>query len=1097
MSRLAQGLLAGCGLLGLALSPGCATVAPPKPIAVDASEGLVQQGKKVENAIAATKVMIERSRGADYLPDLYMRLAELYTEQARYAWLAVYERRRARGEEGRAIDVPAARLLKHLAIATYDRILHAFPRYAKADEAMFLMAHEYRELGQFPDMRSTYDKLIAQFPRSPHRFEAYLVLGDAAFENGDLAGAERNYNAVLAAPDSHVHPLARYKLGWVRVNREDCKGAVNLFERILRDKNTPRGDKTLVSTQRSLNIHREALVDLAYCYPDVYPDKPAGPYLKALADNSSDYVAAMRRVAKRFFLKELYAQAAAALREVLNSGVADEGAIEDARRLYDSVTKAKVFERAADDVARIGRVYEHRFYDWRLPRDKRDKLAAEFEVYARDIATRAQLSARERKTPQLRTAAAAAYGAYLGYFPGSAAHVEMEQNRADALAEAEQPLAAGRAFEQVAALIENKDKDGLRQARLNAVASYQQALEKGGLSRMERIAAWGGIRAQGRALIVEKPDDETMVKIKLSMARSYYDAGEYGPAADLFSALARQYPDKSEGLVAAHLALDAMRLAENYTRLATMGRLMLADKRLGDDRFRAEVTDIVAKTEQRQVTEITIAAASGDHSDQLLSYAKRYKGSGLGEQALYNAVLVARTEGDIEKFYALGEEFIDQYPKSAQRGDVMLALASVASDRGDFAQAADYLERTYAVDPRGKESVSRLHTAATIRSMLGDTKGVDDIRELSTRGLPQKQVDELLLQMARSGNVTALQQLFAASNVPGTVAEFLRGYFAYGRGDQEEAARRLGNVAAGNADDAVSAEVIAKARFLMGEMVYDAFSQGGKGDLADAIAEKSQLLAASDEAYAQAIQGRQAHWALTATARVAEAYQRFGLFLRGLKLPDDVTAEERGQLEQAINAKVEESQKRAQEIRGVCAKRAREARVFSDAVRACLESGPFPEKIPVLPAAAGKRSGEPPGAAELHAVLTKNPKSVDTLVKLAEVYLGAGDLASGLLVLDRADGLDSRRADIHNLRGVALERMGESDAAFQAWKKAVELDPRSQVARLNMAAQYASYGYADEAAAELKKAGPGFAPRGAVTEHPNLSILTRLPGGAK
>src|SRR6185503_19737018 len=188
-------------LVGLVILAGCAT-APLRDVAVDTVEPLVQAGRKVENAIAATKLMIERSRGADYLPDLHMRLAELYTEQARYAWLAVFEKRHARGEESRALDVPAARLLKNLAITTYERVLHDFPKYGKCDEAMFLMAHEYRELGEFPKMRATYEKLIAQYPKSPHRLEAYLILGDAAFDAGELDRAERNYNAVLAAADS-------------------------------------------------------------------------------------------------------------------------------------------------------------------------------------------------------------------------------------------------------------------------------------------------------------------------------------------------------------------------------------------------------------------------------------------------------------------------------------------------------------------------------------------------------------------------------------------------------------------------------------------------------------------------------------------------------------------------------------------------------------------------------------------------------------------------------------------------------------------------------------------------------------------------------
>ena len=754
------------------LASGCASGPPLRNVPpADAVEPLVRAGRKVENAIAATKLLIERSRSADYLPDLHMRLAELYTEQARYAWLAMYEKRRSSnmGADSRALDVPAARLLKNLAVGTYEVILHDFPKYAKADEALFLMAHEYRELGEFERMKQTYEKLIADYPKSPHRPEAWLILGDTAFDAGDLDRAEKNYNSVLAAASpgagGRVQPLARYKLAWVRINKEDCKGAASLFEKILRDRGTPRGTQALVATQRRLDLHREALVDLAYCYPEVYPDKPAGPYMRSLADNSSDYIAAMRRVAKRFALKEMYAQAAAALREVLGAAVADEAAIEDARKLYDNVLKAKVFDFAAFDVERIGRVFEHRYHDYRLTKDQRGKLLDEFEACARDIATRSQLAARERRSQAMHAVAAAAYGHYLDYFrvaPDAKTRQEMVQNRAEALAEADRPFEAARAYERVAEIV--AEADPRRQARTNAIASYQQALDRGTLSRTERLVAWGGIRAQGRALVAEYPKDDSTVKIKLGVARTFYDAGEYPAAAELFMALARQYPVATEGVAAAHLALDSMRLAENYDRLATLGRQLLAMDKLGDAKFKQEVEGIIAKAEQRQVAELTIAS-SDDKQERLLSYAKRFKGSGLGEQALYNALLVARTEGDIDRFYALGEEFIQQYPRSGQRIEVMGALASAASDRGDFAQAAQYLEATYQADPRGKDALVRLDAAAQIRAVLSDPKVVDDVKEMLARGAPRGQVDEVLLQSARVGNLPAVEEILLSSRL--------------------------------------------------------------------------------------------------------------------------------------------------------------------------------------------------------------------------------------------------------------------------------------------------------------------------------------------
>src|SRR5262249_5222377 len=161
-----------------------------------------------------------------------------------------------------------------------------------------------------------------------------------------------------------------------------------------------------------------------------------------------------------------------------------------------------------------------------------------------------------------------------------------------------------------------------------------------------------------------------------------------------------------------------------------------------------------AKAEQRQITELTIAAGPGKE-DELVTLAKRHKGSGLGEQALYNALLVAREGGDIGKFYQLGEEFVVEYPRSSHRSDVVTALGNVAMDRADFRQAAQYFEAAYASDPNGKESVSRLLAASTVRAFLADPKVGGDLRQLAARS--GQKIDDLLWVVAQSGNFAALE----------------------------------------------------------------------------------------------------------------------------------------------------------------------------------------------------------------------------------------------------------------------------------------------------------------------------------------------------
>ena len=354
------------------------------------------------------------------------------------------------------------------------------------------------------------------------------------------------------------------------------------------------------------------------------------------------------------------------LREVMNASPGDDDAIEMARRLHDSIVKGRVFDQPAEDIGRMVRVLDARLVDYRLTPDKRDQLVSEIEIYARDLATRAHVAAKDSQDRQTLGGVANAYRAYLARFDTSASHTEMQQNLAETLLASRRYYEAGRAYEDVA--VSAGDVKDATEARLNAISAYQKALEDSSLGRLERAMAWAGVRALGRQVIRETPGHESVMGIKLSIARSVYEAGDYDHAAQLFFAVAMQYPSTTEGTAAAHLTLDSLRQADDLEGIATMGRRLIANARLGNEGLKAELRDIVSKAAQRQVAEVTVTD-TGDREEQLLGMAKRHKGSELGEQAFYNTLLVARSNGEIERFYELGHGSLGQC-RSGQGGQV-------------------------------------------------------------------------------------------------------------------------------------------------------------------------------------------------------------------------------------------------------------------------------------------------------------------------------------------------------------------------------------------------------------------------------------------
>ncbi len=1062
------------------LLAGCA-VGPVVKVNVDPTEQWLRAGKKVDFAVAKTKEMIQRAHGTAYVPDLYMRLADLYSERARYAWLVQYERQRAKsGEDVKAVESPEARLLKNLAIGTYGRVLREFPTFPKDDEALFLSAHEYRELGDFDKMKETYEKLITTYPTSAHLLEVYLALGDSAFDASDVKNAEKYYNRILSAPISPTHALARYKLAWIRVSQADCRAAVVLFETILKEKNAAQSP-TLLRTQKNLNVIRESLIDLAYCYPEVYPEKPPVPYFRALATSSVDYLAAMRRLANRFAVKELRPQAAVAFREVLDGAPGDDDNVETVRRFYDSIVKGNALDHPGADVQRIIDVLDARLADYRLDAAARAKLVEEFELYARDVATRAQVAAKAAPLRATLSLVADGYKAYLTRFDTAAAAPEMRENWAEALMAAKRFYDAGRAYGQLQATA--KTEEARKAARLNSIAAYQQALDDASLARVDRVSAWGALRSLGMRVIAETPADPAILGIKLSVARSYYEAGDYEGAANLFYAVARQYPTATEGVAAAQLSLDSLRLADNLEGIATLGRRLVADARLPQD-LRNQLNDIVVKAGQRQVEEVT-ASDSSDREAKLLALAKSHKGSQVGEEALYDSVVVAKSSGEIERFYQLGDEFLASYPASPHRGDVLGGLASVASDAGDFVNAAKYMVAGFKADPQGKDAADRLYRAAAIHAVLGDQAVVQEAQELIERG--NSKVDELLLLLARSGGLAMVDQILSASTIETPNAAFFRGFTAFQHGDYP-AARKIFAKLSGTSPD-----LTGRARFLVGEMAYAEFrSVGAKADILTTIDANVKALGAVEKAFRPVVEGGEVRWAMAGLARVADADAKFAAFLRGLELPANLSLADQNALKTVLGAQAAGADKRAAELRGVCVKAAKKNELFSEAAKSCLLDRPLPDTIPMYAASASRGAAEPPAAAPLHRLLLKNTADTGSMMKLAELHLGLGDGAGALLLLERAEQLAPKSASVQGLQGLALYQLNDPQEAGEAFKKAVALEPSNGHAHMNLAAHFAAFGHTDRARSELQKSeSPPSTPRGPA-DHPDVGLLSQL-----
>ncbi|MFH1130108.1 MAG: tetratricopeptide repeat protein, partial [Pseudomonadota bacterium] len=986
-----------------------------------------------------------------------------------------------------------AKLLKTQAIAVYRRLLTLFPEYPEGDKVMFFMGHEMRELADYDNMLETYQQLADKYPKSQYRLEALLVMGDHFFDNGRLDLAEKHYTQVLQSPESRVHAMARYKMAWCKINRGDFKEAASLFEGAIQAarKWFARGS-TKSGAGNEIDLRREALVDLVFCYTEVYKPKGALQYFKSRADSRTTYLAALHKLGNRYHIKQDWKAAAMVYREILSLAGDVADAVEYADRLFESLKGGELYNKGAQDVAVLTEVLRRRYFNAALTENKRIELYERFEKYIRFIATKMQDLANEKKSQKLYEQAAEAYETYLSFFGNHKKAPLMRANLAETYYSAKRYLRAAENY-----LLAAKGQKGAERENsiYTAVVSSFEALkapEK--LSRLDTVQARAGLRKAGFMYIREFPNSKNVKEVKFNIARTFYDAGDFEEAIRFFIAFVEEFLTSKEAIVAAHLVLDSYRSLEDYEGLITIGKDFEKMQELGDSQFRKEIAAIIEGGEQHLLRTETIKAEEEEGSDHLEKIAAKYRGTSLGEKALVNAFLTARNSKDPEKIFEVGEKLLQSYPKAEQLSDVLSTMGKISLNSLQFSRGAAYLE---AAASRQKENkAAELYkVACQIRTHLGDrTKAEQDFNILLRLPYSSREKANLAVELANLhiqandwDSLIGLLHSIEGAGISSPGVFYLLGYALF-RQDQLASAQGylLKAVDTGKNGSDSDRESAAAAQFYLAEISFKAFEglqlSSDLSELGPTLQQKLGFMARTRALYTDVGNFGSAVWTVAALGRLASVDEKGAKALRELVLPGGLSEDEIKQVKDALENNAEPLAKESKQAIKQCADIAKKFKVLSEASKICLE-GQAPSDDPqakMLVPSINRTT--PEGAPAIQQKLAYKPDHLPSIEKLGLLYLVSGDPYMARMILEK--GLETRETeDILNLVGVANAHLGQFQDAYELFERILKRNARHSLARANKVTLLYKFGYRDAARAEAKK----IRNRSAIDEkHPGL-----------
>lgn len=1056
---------------------------------------------KVDHAIAVTKDLIKRNPDAPYLPELYFRLAELHVERSRYVYARVMEQQ----PEGSALltgdKAIEVQIGKHLAIETYTKILTDYPDYEKNDQVRFFRAHEHRELGEWDQLLKELQELRDKHPKSDWAIEARLILADYYFDKNDLPQAENYYKEIVGLPESHLHDMARYKLGWIRINQEKYAEALSLFEQAAASGGKKK--KGAVGDAHKLDVKREALLAMAWPFSEVRKAATAPLYFRELAPSKTLYTEALKRLANRYFAKTEYVNAALLYREIVALSADPEQNMEFVQRIDESVRNLpprdpRKYDNAATDVAAIidtvGAVQNH----WKFEDKEKGQILTDFELRARDLATKLHVEAQRKGDPESARQAALAYRQYLSLYGGAKDARAIRLNRAEALFQAREFVLGAEQYEEVAKVMQ--DGPERRDLLYSAIVSFYNALEDDAVARgpaASALASGGsslggtaaaanrgsgrlldswqmtrtreGLKQIGAYFVRAWPKDDKTPNVKFNVAKMYYLQGGYEKAAELFATFVEEYPAHTDAITAANLALDAQNRLENYSELAKLAKRFIDNPNLKNTKFKNEAAQLAEAAKRRNVEMTVMSSGEGDFSENMLAQWEKHKGDKEGEDFLFAGFMKLTSEGNAAGVFDFGGRLIGAYPNSPRAEQVLGTMGAFAMRAADYERAAAIYEELFRRFPAGAGARAALTNAANIRFALGDAdKAAGHYRLLRSRGTLQEKRDasERLLTIYRQSQAwqdLASQAKAVVDDDRDWIVGSLNLGLAYGeQGKDELGARELARAVKLAARTDAEKDIQARAYYSLARLYlkqFDLLQFRDPGTVNQVLERKIELLKAADGLYAQAVQAGRGVWAIAALQELGRLYSGFGQFIAKAPVPDELSAADKKAYVDQVNQQAKGYTDKARELIKVCADKAEQLKVFTPHATACMQ-GSFEAVTAQARRHRAASYGDETYQVELNNLrqtLAKTPESVEALKGLGRKALQVGDYHLARLTLDKAVELAPRDAIALNLWGVASWSLGEPQEAYGSFERAFR--ERSAAAAANLAALCTSFGF--------------------------------------
>ncbi len=1027
---------------------------------------------KTDKSIALTKQKIRTSKDIQFLPELYLSLAELLIDKSRLKYSMKLEQAGDRKTED--LDFTAEKMIKSEAIEALTQIEERYPNYVGLDRVVFAIAHEYREMGENEQALKTFKRLLDKFPSSEFWAEAMYSIGNIYYDKKDYEFALGQYKKILTKPDAKMMSMmAYYKMGQCYLQLDKPLDALQAFEQVFTTKIEIDPEKLPEDFKRK-DMREEALV------ASVKPlsDLPAEDLLKnpkyqypleyytSLAPNRPAFRSLLARLAKRMTLKNRHDEASRAwfaLLEVSND-------LNQGKEALESFFIEKKKTQKVDYPENSSRLVSQFLFE--LKQEKPAEIQR-FEPVLRDIATSFHKSGLATKRAEDIDRAIEAYKDYLWIYPETKYKNEISLNMAESAFHAGRFVEAGLGYGKMVTLIKDSKKN--KEYFFSAFESFNQAFKAHDkLSLLEKTQGQASYALLVDSFYRRDSQNPAMPTILYNLAKSLYDSQDYISASQRFYQLLQRFPNDKNAQAAAVIYLDCFYVRDDLKSLVEKGNALMAFPLQSS--VKKEIQSVIQQSQLKRVRSIAGDFATKGYADQFMKFAKEAGKSTLGETALLEAFVSLKASQDIAAL-KVGEQFVGQYGNSDKAKTVLSNMIQLALAAADFSKAATYLAAFSQKYPNDESSSKFALTAAQFQEALGNLEQAADIYQaLGDHG----HAGDIFLKNQRWAD---LQKI--APRIPGLKGLYYLGLAQYRLGQKDSAMRLMERAFNSTASTAQEKQFIAHAGYLMALQSYENYrkvASNGVSNIGD-IKLKAAALAETDKVLWKTLETGVGSWVVAGMRMQAVLYEDFAKFLKRGPAPKPLTP---AQYQQMTAPQIQNYLKNAGDIFVKCARTAEQSDVFSTFVESCQS-----RKLGLVDEAASERPvirsvASVGGSADLRAKLLKDPANTDLLNQLAQTFMKNGDPAQANAVYNRVLEIKPKDPNAMAQIGVVHMFQGSWDEAYAYFGEALKKDSKNVTALWGLVGIYNKFGYKEKLNKALNQARAAGKPSTVV--HPLMKL---------